>query len=133
MRVRRTLACLLAMALPAGCVAQPGQPAGTPEVAISDPPPADPGMTTHLVVSATSGSAEVGTFTAGPGSLWLTGRCVGDDLILHLEPVAELPIPCGGAEGVPFLNQIMMRRTTDVAVRVTADPDVTWNLRVQQE
>lgn len=126
------MALALALALVAGCAAQPASSAGTPQPTLSDPPPPDPGMTTLLVVNATAGPAAVGAFTAEPGSLWVTGRCVGDHVVLHLDPVAELPVACEGAEGLPFLNQILMRRTTEVSVRVSADPDVIWNLRVQQ-
>jgi hypothetical protein len=131
MSPRRTLAGLLALALTAGCAGSPGD-SETPAATLPDAPLADPGLTTQLVVGTTLGPARVGTFTAVPGSVWVTGSCLGDGLVLRLDPVAELPIPCGGAEPVPFMNQLVMSRITEVRVRVTADAGATWNLRVQQ-
>lgn len=122
---------LLVGLLLAGCAAGPPSDSAT-STEISGVPPAEPGTTTYLVVAATSGPAEVGRFTAEPGSVWVIGSCAGGQLVLHVEPVVELPVPCDGAGAVPFMNQLMMRRTTEVAVRVSAGPEVTWNLRVQQ-
>lgn len=111
---------MLALVL-AGC-ASPEAP--LPSVAAE--PPA------RLAADTTSGSAEVGSFLAEPGDLWVGGQCSGGDLEVHVDPVAVLPIPCEGLAGQPFLNQIVLTRSTTVTVSVTAPPTVTWDLKVRQ-
>ena len=83
--------------------------------------------------ATTSGTAEVGSFEADAGDLWVGGRCSGGDLEVRVDPVAVLPIPCESLGGEPFMNQIVMARPTTVTVSVSASAAVTWDLRVQQE
>ena len=95
-------------------------------------PPIAAESSTRLAADTTTGSAEVGSFQAEPGDLWVGGRCSGDDLEVHVDPVAVLPIPCQALDGEPFLNQIVMTRSTTVTVSVTAPATATWNLQIQQ-
>lgn len=96
------------------------------------PPPtaAEPG--TRLAATTVSGSAQVGSFVAEPGDLWVGGRCSGGSLEVRVDPVAVLPIPCQALAGGQFLNQVVMTRSTTVTVSVTAPTAVTWDLRIQQ-
>ncbi len=96
-------------------------------------PPMGGESSTRLAATTTSGSAEVGSFEAEQGDLWVGGRCSGGDLQVRLDPVAVLPIPCQVLAGEPFLNQIVMTRATTVTVSVDAPATVTWDLQVQQE
>ncbi len=110
----------------------PALPTPTP-IEVSGTPPPFPGTdTTHLVVAATTGSADLGTVTVEPGTVWVTGACTGDHLVLHLQPLADLPLPCGTNEALPFANRLQMRRTTDLTVQVETADDVAWNLRIGQ-
>lgn len=95
-------------------------------------PPAPPAQTTLLTVPTSSGSAEVGTFEAQPGNLWIGGQCWGGELELHVEPLSVLPIPCDAPDGQPFQNQIVMRAPTEIRLSVVAADTVTWNLVVEQ-
>lgn len=96
------------------------------------PPPSGAKPTTRLAAATTSGSAEVGSFLAESGDLWVGGRCSGGDLQVHVDPVAVLPIPCQALAGGQFLNQIVMTQSTAVTVSVTAPTTVTWDLQIQQ-
>lgn len=110
----------LVLALVAGCASHE-----TPSPTAAEP-------RTRLAAAATSGSAEVGSFLAEPGDLWVGGRCSGGNLEVRVDPVAVLPIPCQELPGEQFLNQIVMTRSTTVTVSVTAPATVTWDLQVQQ-
>lgn len=120
--VARVVAPLVLVTLLAGCVSSP-----------EAPPPAGPELNTRLTAPTTAGSAEVGSFLAVPGDLWIGGRCSGGDLEVHVDPVVVLPIPCRALAGEPFLNQVVMTRPTTVTVLVTAPETVTWELEVQQK
>ena len=133
--VARVAAPLVLALVLAGCASHeaPPPPAGTPAAAQSSTAqssPAQPSM--RLAAATTSGPAEVGSFLAEPGDLWVGGRCSGGDLQVRLDPVTVLPIPCQALAGQPFLNQIVMTRPTTVTVSVAAPATVTWELRVQQ-
>jgi hypothetical protein len=95
------------------------------------PPPSGTEPTTRLAAT-TSGSADVGSFQAEPGDLWVGGRCSGGDIEVRVDPVTVLPIPCEALAGEPFLNQIVLNRSTTVTVSVAAPATVTWDLKIQQ-
>jgi hypothetical protein len=125
-------AVLAACGSPAPPAPAVGSPSPAPIQQVTGVPPADPGLATRLVTVATTGTAEVGTFVATRGDLWLGGRCTGGELELRVDPVAVFPIPCDSLGGLPFLNRVVMRRPTMVTVSAVAPAEVTWNLRVEQ-
>lgn len=95
-------------------------------------PPIAAEQSAQLTAVTTTGPGQVGSFLAEPGDLWVGGRCSGGDLQVHVHPVAVLPISCQALAGGPFLNQIVMARSTTVTVSVDAPATVTWDLQVQQ-
>lgn len=96
------------------------------------PPPTGPEPSTRLAAATTSGSAEVGSFLAEPGDLWVGGRCSGGHLEVRVDPVSVLPIPCQALPGGQFLNQIVLNRPTTLTVSVAASATVSWDLQVRQ-
>lgn len=96
------------------------------------PPPTGADPSTRQAAATTSQAAEVGSFLAEPGDLWISGRCAGGDLEVRVYPVTVLPIPCRVLADGRFLNQIVMVRPTTVTVSVVAPAAVTWDLQVQQ-
>jgi hypothetical protein len=122
---------VLALVL-AGCTSHEASPPTGVHPPIGASPSTGAQPSTRLAAATTSGSADVGSFLAGPGDLWVGGRCSGGDLEVHVDPVAVLPIPCRALAGGQFLNQIVMTRSTTVTVSVAAAGTVTWDLQLRQ-
>jgi hypothetical protein len=92
-----------------------------------------PGTKTLATKEATTGSANIGTFTVGPGFLWIISDCAGGLMTVYVDPGTKLPIICVTNGVTPSGNRVEYSATREVTIRVEADGGVRWNLRVSSE
>lgn len=96
-------------------------------------PFATPGRTTLLAAGPQSGAAVAGRVAAGPGALWISLECQGDDpLVLTVGSASTFTVLCGPAvhRGLNKIDTAMHAQQQPVTVETSAE--VSWALRIEQ-
>lgn len=133
-------AAALALAL-GGCTPHAASGGGTPSyvtpnstvsgAAVTEPTP-DANLKTLLQRGPTAGSAEVGSFVAESGRVWIDFSCVGGGTAkLSYQPAGAVDIPCTAGAVNATRNQVDFP-AGQVTFRVQTSDAVQWSVLIQQ-
>ncbi|MBR7833762.1 hypothetical protein KDL01_10830 [Actinospica durhamensis] len=99
--------------------------------AVTEPTP-NLDLKTLLQQPATAGSAEVGSFVAASGQVWIDFSCVGNGTAkLSYQPVGSLDIPCADGAVNATRNQVAFP-AGQVTLKVQTSDTVQWSILIQQ-